>query len=101
MSDPNKEIATPSFDVTQVLDDVCPVAMLFCATGVVQRMEYQCETRRLREILGREPTIWDRLEYRICWELARPVRQMRHAWSDEAKICDAAWEDAGKSEFGW
>lgn len=96
MSEQNRKIATPSFNLAQVFDDVWPVAMLSCAIGVVQRMEYQCETRRLREILGREPTILDRLEYRICWELARLLRQMGHTCSDEAKICNAAWEDAGK-----
>jgi hypothetical protein len=101
MSDQNRKIVTSDIDLVQVLDEVWPVAMLSCAIWTVQRMEYEWETRRLREILGREPTVWDRLEYRICWELARPFRQMRHAWSDEAKICDAAWEDAGKSKAIW
>ena len=96
MDDQNRKMTTPDINLAQVFDDLWPVAMLSCAVNIVQRMGYEWETRRLREILCREPTIWDRLEYRICWELARPLRQMRHAWSDEVKICDAAWEDAGK-----
>jgi len=82
----------------QVFNVVWPMAMLSCAVGIVQRMAYERETKRLREILSKEPTIWDRLEYRIYYELARPVRQGRHAWSDEVKIFEAAWEDAGKAE---
>jgi hypothetical protein len=89
-------------DLIQALEDVWQQAAAPSVTiGVMEHLRYEQETKRLREILGREPTIWDRLEYRICWELARPVRQMRHGWSDEAKICDAAWEDAGKSKSIW
>jgi hypothetical protein len=101
MSDQNRKIAVSDSNLAQVINEVWPVAMLSCAIWAVQRMEYEWETRRLREILGREPTFWDRLEYRICWELARPFRQMLHSRSDEAKICDAAWEDAGKSKSVW
>ncbi|MBM3167514.1 MAG: hypothetical protein FJZ94_08735 [Chloroflexi bacterium] len=98
MSDQNRKIATPDINIAQVFDDLWPIAMLSCVFWTMQSMKDNWESRRLREILGREPTVLDRLEYRIYKELARPLRQMRHAWSDEAKICDAAWEDAGKSK---
>lgn len=71
------------------------------AIKVVENLAYEWETKRLRQVLGREPNICDSLQYRVYLELARLVRQGRPAWSDEAKILEAAWEDAGKSEAIW
>jgi len=97
MSDQKKKVDKLDDDLIQACQEVWQtVAAPSVAARVVEHFRYQWETKHLRGILGREPIIWDRLQYRVYLEFAGLVLQGRYDWSDEAKIFEAAWEDAVK-----
>lgn len=102
MSNQNKKVDKSGEDIVQACQEVLQkIAAPTMTIKVMENLAYNWETQRLREILCREPNIYDRLQYRVYLEFSRLVRQGRPAWGDEAKIFEAAWEDAGKSEAIW
>ena len=98
MGNRNTKIAAFDDDLSRAFQEVCPLAVQVAVIGMAQRLAYEWETKRLREILSREPTFLERFRYQDYFKAYRLVKQQRKQIQDDRKLRDAAWLDAGMLE---
>jgi hypothetical protein len=97
MVEQSKGITAANHDLPLFPEEIGQAIGFMCALSVAAIMVYEWDTQRLREVLGREPTDWDRFKYRAYFECARSVKEWQRQCNDDRKLREAAKRDAGLS----
>jgi len=98
MSDRNKKPPMSTGDILRALEGIWHGVTLRNAIVLMIALAYEREIRRLRQVLDKEPTLYEKGKCHNYFKANRLVKPRQKRGKDNRKIEEATTEDGGRSE---